>query len=60
MTPGGGPLNSTMLLVVYIYQQAFTNGRMGRGSAAALVLFAIVFILTIIQKSISRKTVHYD
>jgi len=60
MTPGGGPLNSTMLLVVYIYQQAFTNGRMGRGSAAALVLFAIVFALTIIQKSISRKTVHYD
>jgi multiple sugar transport system permease protein len=60
MTPGGGPLNSTTLLVVYIYQQAFTNGRMGRGSAAALVLFAIVFILTILQKSISRKTVHYE
>ncbi|NLY19586.1 MAG: sugar ABC transporter permease [Clostridiaceae bacterium] len=60
MTPGGGPLNSTMLLVVYVYQQAFTNGRMGRGSAAALILFAIVFILTVLQKNISRKTVHYE
>ena len=60
MTPGGGPLNSTMLLVVYIYQQAFTSGKMGRGSAAALVLFAIVFALTLLQKAVSRKTVYYD
>lgn len=60
MTPGGGPLNSTMLLVVYIYEQAFTNGKMGRGSAAALILFAIIFALTLVQKSISRKTVHYE
>lgn len=60
MTPDGGPLNSTTLLVVYIYEQAFTNGKMGRGSAAALILFAIIFILTLVQKSISRKTVHYD
>ncbi len=60
MTPNGGPLNSTMLLVVYIYEQAFKNGRMGRGSAAALILFVIIFLLTIVQKQISRKTVHYD
>ena len=60
MTPDGGPLKSTLLLVVYIYEQAFTNGKMGRGSAAALVLFVIVFVLTIIQRKISKKTINYD
>jgi ABC-type sugar transport system permease subunit len=60
MTPNGGPLNSTMLAVTYIYEQAFTNGRMGRGSAAALVLFLIILVLTLIQKKISSKTVKID
>ena len=60
MTPGGGPLNSTTLLVVYIYEQAFTNGKMGRGSAAALILFMIIFVLTLVQKTVSHKTVYYD
>lgn len=49
MTPKGGPLYSTALIVNYIYEQAFTSGKMGRGCAAALVLFAIIFALTLIQ-----------
>lgn len=60
MTPQGGPLNSTLLAVNYIYEQAFTSGRMGRGAAAALLLFLIIFVFTILQKRISRKSVVMD
>jgi ABC-type sugar transport system permease subunit len=61
MTPDGGPLRSTMLLVNYIYELAFTNGRMGRASACALILFLIIFLFTIIQRKIgARKTIDYE
>ena len=61
MTPDGGPLRSTMLIVNYIYELAFTNGRMGRASACALILFVIIFICTFIQRRIgASKTVDYD
>ncbi len=60
MTPDGGPMASTTLAVVYIYQQTFTNGRMGRGAAAAIVLFFIIFALTMVQRKFSQKTVFFD
>lgn len=60
MTPNGGPLESTLLLVSYIYDLSFTRGRMGRGAAAALVLFVIILVLTMVQRAFGRKTVHYD
>ena len=41
---GGGPLNSTNLLVYYIYEQAFANFEFGYAAAAATVLLAIASI----------------
>ncbi len=49
MTPDGGPGYSTAMAVNYIYEQAFTNGRMGRGAAASIILFAVIFILTMVK-----------
>lgn len=46
----GGPLNSTMTVVLYIYNQAFKNGKMGYACAIAFILFAVVLIFTIIQR----------
>ena len=58
MTPDGGPLGSTLLIVNYIYEQAFSNGRMGRASAASLLLFVVIFVLTQVQSHIdSSKTI---
>jgi len=58
MTPDGGPLGSTLLIVNYIYEQAFGNGRMGRASAASLLLFVVIFVLTQVQSHIdSSKTI---
>ncbi len=46
---GGGPLNSTNLLVYYIYQQAFGMFDFGYAAAAAMVLLMATLILIWIQ-----------
>lgn len=60
MTPDGGPLDSTLLLVSYIYDLSFTRGKMGRGAAAALILFAIILAFTLAQRALGRKDVQYE
>ena len=56
----GGPNNSTILMVNYIYKQAFGNSKMGRGAAASMVLFVIILAFTIIQKVINDRKETYD
>ncbi|MEA5519670.1 sugar ABC transporter permease [Limnoraphis robusta] len=46
---GGGPLNSTNLLVYYIYDQAFAQFDFGYAAAAATILLGIALILVYIQ-----------
>ena len=41
---GGGPANSTMMLVLYLYNQAFRFQHMGLASAIAYCLFLIVVL----------------
>ena len=61
LTPDGAPLGSTKLIVSYIYELAFTNGRMGRACACALMLFALIFVLTQFQSMVgAHKTVDID
>lgn len=57
---GGGPDNSTLLMVNYIYGQAFGNAKLGRGAAASVVLFMVIFILTLIQKIRSDSQEDYN
>ncbi len=54
----GGPEGSTMVMVYYIYHQAFRMFETGFASAIAVVLFGIVLILTLLQW-VSRKKVSY-
>ncbi|MFX3635391.1 MAG: carbohydrate ABC transporter permease [Candidatus Pristimantibacillus sp.] len=56
----GGPAGSTEVFVYTIYKEAFINYQYGTGSALALVLFAIILILTIIQFVFVEKKVHYQ
>jgi multiple sugar transport system permease protein len=46
---GGGPLNSTNLLVYYIYEQAFSQFDFGYAAAAATFLMAVALILVYVQ-----------
>jgi multiple sugar transport system permease protein len=45
----GGPLGSTKVLVFYVYERAFQFFEMGYASAVSYVLFAVLFILTLVQ-----------
>ena len=46
---GGGPLNSTNILVYYIYQEAFGQFDFGYAAAAATVLLLVALFLVYIQ-----------
>lgn len=57
---GGGPNNSTNMLVYYIYDYAFINMKMGYASAAGVILLVISSITTLLYfKGLSKK-VHYQ
>jgi len=55
----GGPLDSTLFLVLYIYRQAFEFFHMGYAAALAWVLFFIVLILTILLLRSQKFWVFY-
>ncbi|WP_240230594.1 carbohydrate ABC transporter permease [Devosia lacusdianchii] len=54
-----GPANATNTLVYYIYQNGFQFYQMGYASAAAMVLFVIVLIMTLVQYGLQSRWVHY-
>ena len=56
----GGPGRSTTVLVYYLFQQAFQSHDFGYGSALALLLFAIVLSLSLVQWQLRKKWVTYD
>ncbi len=55
----GGPLKSTYLLPLYIYDEAFKKFNMGYASAIAWVLFTIITVLTLVAFWSSKKWVYY-
>jgi multiple sugar transport system permease protein len=52
---GGGPLNSTMSAVLYIYKQAFTYYHMGYAAALGFFFAAIIMLIVIIQRKLIEK-----
>jgi len=56
----GGPGTATTTLVLYIYQKGFQSFDMGYAAAVALVLFAAIFVFTVIQFMFQRRWVTYD
>jgi multiple sugar transport system permease protein len=55
----GSPLKSTLFYMLYLYQKAFTNLRMGYASAMAWLLFAVILIVTYTINRTSQKWVYY-
>ena len=45
----GGPVHATTSISLYIYQQGFRDNEFGFASAASIVLFAIIAVVTLIQ-----------
>jgi ABC-type sugar transport system permease subunit len=52
---GGGPGTATLLIVHYIYRSAFQLDQFGLAAAASLVLFVVIFFLTLVQYLFGRR-----
>ncbi len=56
----GGPAQSSMPVVQYIYDNAFRFTRMGKASAIAWFLFIFIFGFTLLQNILQRRWVYYE
>lgn len=56
----GGPANSTNVIVHEIYREAFFNNRFETACAESIVLFFIIFLITLIQFGFEKKGVFYS
>lgn len=51
----GGPLRSTVSVVLYMYEQGFRWWHLGLATAIAFVLFAIMLVATLVQLRLQRE-----
>jgi len=56
----GGPLDSTLFYVLYLWRKAFVSFEFGYASALATILFFIIMLLTALSFWVSRRLVHYE
>ncbi|MCU0498319.1 MAG: ABC transporter permease subunit [Anaerolineae bacterium] len=52
----GGPAKTTLTIAYIVYSNGFQNSQMGLAAATALLLFAIIFAFTMLQRRITRET----
>lgn len=50
----GGPAKTTLTMAYIVYRNGFRNSNMGLGLATAVLLFLIIFVLTLIQRRITE------
>lgn len=56
----GGPGTSSYVMVYYIYQMAFGNYKFGLASAASVILFLIIVLLTVLQWNMRKRWVYHE
>ncbi len=56
MLTGGGPLNSTLSVVLYLYRQGFRFFELGYASAIAVALFLIIITITLVRMRLTRHS----
>lgn len=56
----GGPANSTLFYMLYLYNRAFTGQQMGYASALGWILFAILMVITLLVLRSSDLWVFYE
>jgi len=55
----GGPVNSTLMYVMYLYKNGFEYIQMGYASAMAWVLFLVILVCTVLVLRSSGRWVYY-
>ncbi|MEJ7839791.1 MAG: sugar ABC transporter permease, partial [Thermomicrobiales bacterium] len=56
MTPGGSPAKTTLTLGYLVYEEGFRGFAMGTASAIAVVLFAIILSIYIVQRRFIKES----
>lgn len=54
VTSGGGPVNSSRVIYLYIFEKAFQNMKFGYASSMAVILFVILGAVTLLQMRLLR------
>jgi multiple sugar transport system permease protein len=57
---GGGPGKESYTIVYHIYHLGFENAVFGAASAAAVILFVILLVITAVQFRLQKRWVNYD
>ncbi len=57
---GGGPDNATLFILLYIWIMGWNAFKMGYAASISWILFAIIFVATIIQFVGARRWVYYE
>ncbi len=52
---GGGPMNSTLSAMLYIYKQAFYFGHMGYAATLGFFFAFIIFLVVLVQKRVVER-----
>lgn len=52
----GGPAKTTLTIAYIVYSNGFNNSEMGVAAATALLLFAIIFLFTLVQRRFTSET----
>jgi raffinose/stachyose/melibiose transport system permease protein len=52
---GGGPVNASETLAIYMYKFAFVRHQFGYGSAIAIIMFILCVIFSLIYQALTRK-----
>jgi len=56
----GGPGDSTLFYVLYLFREAFQNLHMGYAAAMAWVLFLMILVVTGVQFVVAKRWVYYE
>lgn len=52
---GGGPAYGTLTMILYLYRKAFEGFRLGYSAAMAYVIFAMIFVASLVQLKFGRR-----
>lgn len=55
----GGPLGSTLSVVVYVYNSGFNDFNLQYASAVTVILFAIILVVTMLQLKVLNRSYEY-
>lgn len=56
---GSGPAEKAMTLTYYVYDMFYSRNQVNYAAAAAVIQFALILVVTIIQKVVTKRLTYY-